>query len=156
MSTSKKAILAFGGGLDTSVAVKYLSLEYGLETIFVQVVLQTDGWMSRKWQHNASHNGSIKTHTHWMHEVFARLENRIMRRWQMRYMKNCQYFKHTLQDKLSPYTSMKTLKVGIIGASGYVGETIRLLVNDQKLRFGSATSRKHAGVSTQNRRSKRR
>ena len=34
---SKKAILAFSGGLDTSVAVKYLLQEYGLETITVTV-----------------------------------------------------------------------------------------------------------------------
>ena len=53
---SKKAILAFSGGLDTSVAVKYLLQEYGLETITVTVdVGQQDDYRMHhivKWLQN--------------------------------------------------------------------------------------------------------
>ena len=59
---SKKAILAFSGGLDTSVAVKYLLQEYGLETITVTVdVGQQDDY--RKVAAKSKKLGALK-HIH--------------------------------------------------------------------------------------------
>ena len=59
---SKKAILAFSGGLDTSVVVKYLSEEYGLDTITLTVdVGQQDDY--RKVAAKSKKLGAIK-HVH--------------------------------------------------------------------------------------------
>ena len=60
---SKKAILAFSGGLDTSVAVKYLLQEYGLETITVTVdVGQQDDY--RKVAAKSKKLGALQKHIH--------------------------------------------------------------------------------------------
>ena len=60
---SKKAILAFSGGLDTSVAVKYLLQEYGLETITVTVdVGQQDDY--RKVAAKSKKLGACEVKTH--------------------------------------------------------------------------------------------
>lgn len=69
---NKKVVLAYSGGLDTSVAIKWIKENYGADVITFTVELGQDAGDLKKFEEKAKTIGAIKTYSSDAREEFVR------------------------------------------------------------------------------------